>query len=126
MLIANTGLLNLRSTYRSLLYPAAKPKNSFKKTFPKKLQNQIKKDSELFEDVEDFIDLWCNNDSDLCTMCTQCLKNARTVNDVKTTLNENYYYCEAYELDEEDSYEPDTCCGVSRDIWEDFYYYGNY
>lgn len=74
------------------------------------LRNSIRKNRELHEDLIDFIDTWCNNNG--CNFCTKCLKNAKTLRDVKITLNENYYYIDIYDYDEEDNNEIvyDTCC----------------
>ena len=54
------------------------------------LIKNIKKDDDLYDDLLDFVAYWCNFDS--CRYCTKCLKSAKTLRDVKITLNENYYY----------------------------------
>lgn len=90
------------------------------------LRNSIKKDKDLYEDLKDFIDIWCNNESDyMCTICTKCLKKAKTLKDVKTILNENYYYEQAYPVDNDESvnnYNGDNCA-LDDYYFDDLYYY---
>ena len=57
----------------------------------KKLRKAIRRDKILYDDLLDFIDTWCN-ESGNCEFCTKCLKKAKTLRDVKITLNENYYW----------------------------------
>lgn len=66
----------------------------------KDLRKGLKKDKELYLDVLDFIDFNCNED--MCIYCTKCLKHAKTLRDIKITLNENYYGEKYY--DEDDTY----------------------
>lgn len=61
----------------------------------RKLRANIRKDDELFEDVNEFIEFWCNG-YDNCRYCTKCLNTAKTLRDVKITLKENYYYFDDY------------------------------
>lgn len=88
----------------------------------KSLKNSIKKDKDLYEDVCGFIDLWCNNEYYLCPYCTKCLQRAKTLRDVKITLNENFYETNMIEDDIcEIEYQENDCCS----IFEDFYDYEN-
>ena len=89
----------------------------------KELKKAIRKDKLLHEDICDFIDIWCNGN--LCGVCTKCLKNAKSLRDVKITLNENFYYEPEYEIEEE------TCCLTDyfandyKDFYYDFYDYNS-
>ena len=76
------------------------------------LKRNIKKDAELYEDLCDFIDLWCNCDYNMCNMCTKCLKTAKTLRDVKIILNENYYFS---------TQEEDCVCGIDYYDYETDY-----
>lgn len=76
------------------------------------LKRNIKKDAELYEDLCDFIDLWCNCDYNMCNMCTKCLKTAKTLRDVKIILNENYYFS---------TQEEDCICGIDYYDYETDY-----
>ena len=78
----------------------------------KNLKRNIKKDAELYEDLCDFIDLWCNCDYNMCNMCTKCLKTAKTLRDVKIILNENYYFS---------TQEEDCVCGIDYYDYETDY-----
>lgn len=103
-------------------YGSRSTKKSFRNIIPgRNLRKSIRKDKDLYDDVCDFIELWCNNDYNMCNYCTKCLQRAKTLRDVKITLNENYYpqaieddcICEIeYPLDEDES-----ICGI------DFYDY---
>ena len=72
----------------------------------KKLLKSIKRNHDLYLDLLDFVDIWCNGYGDWCGDCTKCLKTANTLRDVKITLKENYYYDygNEYLLDEEELY----------------------
>lgn len=63
----------------------------------KSLIKSINKDRTIKEDLEDFVDTWCNNM--MCGYCTKCLTTAKTLRDIKITLNENWYYEDYYNDD---------------------------
>lgn len=63
----------------------------------KSLIKSINKDRTIKEDLEDFVDTWCNNM--MCAYCTKCLTTAKTLRDIKITLNENWYYEDYYNDD---------------------------
>ena len=87
----------------------------------KKLRNSIKKDKILREDLDDFIECYCNGTTEFCSWCTKCLKTAKTLRDVKITLKENHYW-EGYE-EECDS----LCCYSDKEYdlygYDDIYNY---
>ena len=64
---------------------------------PEKLRKTLMKDIRLYTDVLDYIDYNCSY-GDICD-CTKCLKSCNTLRDIKTVLNENYYYTE-YETED--------------------------
>ena len=89
---------NQNHLWRSLRTIYTYNKKQTKKNFNniiknKSLQRQIRKNKELHDEVLDFIDIWCNygEEEGLCGLCTKCLKNAKTLKDIKLTLDENYY-----------------------------------
>lgn len=65
---------------------------------PKKLRNSLMKDIRLYTDVLDYIDFNCSY-GDACSECTKCLKSCNTLRDIRTVLEENYYYYDPYEYD---------------------------
>lgn len=69
----------------------------------KKLIKSIKDDpdKELYEDLLDFVEYWCNGTQGQCNLCTKCLKTAKTLRDIKIILNENYYY-DYYTIDDDE------------------------
>lgn len=73
----------------------------------KKLIKSIKKDKELYEDLKDYVEGFCNGY--MCRYCTKCLSGAKTLRDVKITLNENYYF-----TDDPYNYE-DSVCSIDYD-----------
>ena len=76
----------------------------------KNLLRSIKKDTDLYIDLLDFVDVWCNGYYNYCNTCTKCLKSAKTLRDVKITLNENYYYEDEYILDYNKNKKEDDYC----------------
>lgn len=93
-----------------------KPK-TLKGLIGKKLLKAVVKDKEMYYDLLDFVDFWCNGNC--CQYCTKCLSSAKTLRDIRITLNENYYYTEEDELENKLDY--DNCCAL--DIISDSYSY---
>ena len=101
-------------------------KKTLKNLIPSRsLRKSIRKDKELYEDLLEFIDIWCNAESGfgLCDLCTKCIQKAKTLRDIKITLNENYYYSNYYEEDDDkcicgiDYYDYET--GYNENTWFD-------
>lgn len=57
----------------------------------KKLREELKKDLYLYEDLEDFIDLYCNDGDYYCNYCNKCLKEATTIKDIINVMEDNFY-----------------------------------
>ena len=118
---------NMSHLYYSYIYSfnkkGGKKTNKRKKTFnniikTEKLRNGIKKDKILYEDLTDFIEIYCNGNA-YCNYCSKCLESAKTLRDVKIILNENYYYGDDYTYYSE---EYDNCnCNelgfIDYDMW---------
>ena len=77
------------------------------------LKNQIRRDKELYSDVLDFIDEWCNADVSLCGVCTKCLKSAKRKKDVVRILDENFYYPGVYGFNDYSYENEDNSCNDS-------------
>lgn len=127
-----------RSSYKTIYNyncNSGKKINTFENLIRKGLQKGIRKDTNLYEDVEDFIDLFCNDG--YCNKCTKCLETAKTLRDVKIILKENYYNL-VFQDDYLDDYEKNECCCALDDYFEswdtydynksfsDFYDYDDY
>ena len=112
---------HLIKTYYNYYYGYNTGKKQERKTLKgligEKLLKGVMKDKEMFYDLLDFVDFWCN--TDCCQYCTKCLSSAKTLRDIKITLNENYYYSEDEELSNKLDY--DSCCAL--DIINDSYSY---
>ena len=98
-----------------------KKQKTFEGLIKKDLQKGIKKDYRLKEDVEDYIELFCNEN--YCYQCTKCLDTANTLRDVKIILAENLYNS-IFQDDSLDNYEKDEYCCILDDYY-DIYDYDN-
>ena len=123
----------IKSYYYSYYYPSTKKGKkqkeiSLKDLIGNKLLKGVMKDKEMYYDLLDFVDFWCNQDC--CQFCTKCLKNANTLRDIKITLNENYYYSEEEEYNDSTYYldglyeeDYDNSCCLDYIFKEDNYSY---
>ena len=94
---------NKNHLWRTYYYTGKKSKTLNDMIKDENLKKAIRKDMELHEDLLEFIDVWCSNDNyHMCDLCTKCIKNAKTLRDIKITLNENYYYIPYYEENDND------------------------
>lgn len=119
-------------TYRRVYKKRYNNKSFYTLIKNKNLRDSIKKDKYLKEDIDDFIDCFCNGTTDFCKYCTKCLNTAKTLRDVKITLRENYYYwppeylenetCEVKYLESNDNYYEDEIPDNLRDYlnWIDY------
>lgn len=103
------------NNYNSYNNYKKKKTKTLRNTFSKNLLRGLYKDKNLKEDVEDFIDIFCNN-GDYCFFCTKCLENAKTLRDIKTTLSENYYLDDEYEEDNS-TYNDNPVCYID-DVYD--------
>lgn len=109
------------------------PRKSFESMITtKKLRDGIRRDKDLYEDVLDFLDYWCNGGKNQCNYCTKCLKHARTLREVKLILAENFYgldlteepYNEVdYDFYDAYDYGNDSVCNL---FGEEYYYNKDY
>lgn len=110
----------IKSYYYSYYYPSTKSRKkqiSLKDLIGKKLLKGIIKDKEIYYDLLDFVEYWCNENC--CEFCTKCLSTANTLRDIKTILNENYYFTTEEEYNENnylDDFYNDACSLEEYDI----------
>lgn len=119
-----------RSYVKTYNFKATKARKNFNNMIKNnKLKQGIRKNKELHDDVLDFIDIWCNGPEEYCDLCTKCLKSAKTLRDVKITINENYYgfyedFCEN-NLDSIINELDNSCFIEDNDYYNDIYDYDN-
>ena len=118
---------HLIKSYYVKSYPTRKKYNTFSKMIKSStLRKSIKKDKELYNDILDFIDIWCNdNTNDMCMFCTKCLKHCKTLREVKISIDENYYGEMTYSKPED----YDNICSLSDNScfdYENFWDYYDY
>lgn len=111
---------NHKLTYNSFYYYPKKKvrrKLSMKDIIQtKKLRQSLMKDVRLYTDVLDYIDFNCSY-GDVCD-CTKCLKSCHTLRDIKTVLNENYYYNPYEEWESVD--ETEDACKLTNNLYDEY------